>query len=54
MEKSDAIKLAVDLMKPLIEKGQISVTSGIKDGTKNLLDNLEALAQGIMEIEKKP
>jgi len=53
MEKSDAIKLAVDLMKPLLEKGKIRFISGTKPGPKDLLHDLEALTQGIIEIEKK-
>jgi len=53
MKKSDAIKLAVDLMKPLVENGKISFISGTEPGPKDLLHDLEALTKGIMQIEKK-
>lgn len=53
MEKSEAIRFAVDLMKPLIEKGEISLTSGVKDKSKDVLSELKEITKGIIEIEKK-
>jgi len=53
MEKSEAIKLAVDLIKPFIEKEQIRLGSGVKNNSKDLLNELEEIAKGIIEIEKK-
>ena len=51
MKKDDAVKMAQEIVKILLETKQLKLIN--KDSSKNILDKLEALAKGIIEIEKK-
>jgi len=51
MEKSEAIKMAHEIVKVLLETKQINLPA--KDSSKNILDKLESLAKGIIKIEGK-
>ena len=54
MEKAEAIKMALELVKAIIETKQLGVESSkAKDLPKDILKKMEALAKGIKELEKK-
>jgi len=53
MDKETAINLAVKLAKPLIETKNLQLNPDAKTSPKRILEVIENLAKGILEIEKK-
>ena len=51
MENNQAIKLACEIVKTLIETNQLKFID--KDPIKNILKTLESLVKGINDIDKK-
>ena len=51
MKKDDAVKLAHELVKTLLETKQLKLITS--DFSKTILDKIETLAKGIIEIENK-
>ena len=53
MDKETAVNLAVKLTKPLIETKNLQLNADVKGTPGKILEVIESLAKGILEIEKK-
>jgi len=53
MKKSDAITLAARIVERLIDSGKLNLDLDVNASPKKILTITEAIAKGLIEIEKK-